>query len=146
MLRWMAPLQSFQASSREQVQALSFWSAGFPALLSWPVVQQQSGLSRACNDAARLAASGGWYLAKHDMKLFVCHKSGTMCVSDHNCKARCSSCNRSALLTNRTPPKAADLAADLGPVRSCKKPPVKAPAAMEFQGSSCTVHTTCCCC
>lgn len=39
--------------------------------------------------------------------------------------------------TSRTPPNAADLAADLGPVRSCKKPPVNAPAAIEFHGSSC---------
>lgn len=39
-------------------------------------------------------------------------------------------------LTSKMPPKAADLAADLGPVRSCRKPPVRAPAAMEFQGSS----------
>ena len=41
--------------------------------------------------------------------------------------------------TNKMPPKAADLAADLGPVRSCKKPPVRAPAAMEFHGSSCSM-------
>lgn len=40
-------------------------------------------------------------------------------------------------ITSKTPPNAADLAADLAPVRSCKKPPVRAPAAIEFQGSSC---------
>ena len=45
--------------------------------------------------------------------------------------------------TNSTPPKAADLAADLGPVRSCKKPPVRAPAAMEFHGSSCNSVQRC---
>ena len=39
--------------------------------------------------------------------------------------------------TRRTPPKAADLAAERAPVRSCRKPPVSAPALMEFQGSSC---------
>lgn len=40
-------------------------------------------------------------------------------------------------LTSSTPPKAADLAALRMPVRSCRKPPVAAPAAMEFHGSSC---------
>jgi len=41
-----------------------------------------------------------------------------------------------SIIARSTPPNAADLAADAGPVRSCKKPPVRAPAAMEFQGSS----------
>ena len=38
--------------------------------------------------------------------------------------------------TSSTPPNAADLAADRMPVRSCRKPPVSAPEAMLFQGSS----------
>lgn len=42
------------------------------------------------------------------------------------------------VLTSRTPPKAADFAADLKPVRKCKNPPVSAPAEIAFQGSSCT--------
>ena len=40
--------------------------------------------------------------------------------------------------TSKTPPNTADCAADRGPVLSCRKPPVKKPAAIEFQGSSCT--------
>lgn len=43
---------------------------------------------------------------------------------------------RPSIIARRTPPKAADLAADAGPVRNCRKPPVRAPAAMEFHGSS----------
>ena len=38
--------------------------------------------------------------------------------------------------TRSTPPKAADFAALRRPVRSCRTPPVAAPAMMEFQGSS----------
>ncbi len=68
--------------------------------------------------------------------------------------SRCSGCKRQQAKSNdnnfaavmlcyeptsKMPPKAADLAADLGPVRSCKKPPVRAPAAMEFHGSSCSM-------
>ena len=40
--------------------------------------------------------------------------------------------------TSSTPPNAADLAADRAPVRSCRKPPVSAPALIEFHGSSCS--------
>ena len=40
-------------------------------------------------------------------------------------------------MASSTPPNAADLAAERMPVRSDRKPPVMAPAAMEFQGSSC---------
>ena len=40
-------------------------------------------------------------------------------------------------LTSRTPPNAADLAAERSPVRKWRKPPVKAPAEIAFQGSSC---------
>jgi len=41
-----------------------------------------------------------------------------------------------SIIASNTPPKAADLAADLIPVLNCKNPPVKAPAAMLFHGSS----------
>lgn len=41
-----------------------------------------------------------------------------------------------SIIANSTPPNAADLAADLMPVLNCKNPPVKAPAAMLFHGSS----------
>ena len=46
-----------------------------------------------------------------------------------------------SIMASSTPPKAADLAAERIPVRSCRKPPVKAPAAMLFHGSS--VHSNC---
>lgn len=41
-----------------------------------------------------------------------------------------------SIIASSTPPNAADLAALAGPVRSCRKPPVSAPAAIEFHGSS----------
>ena len=41
-----------------------------------------------------------------------------------------------SIIASSTPPNAADLAADAGPVRNCRNPPVSAPAAIEFQGSS----------
>ena len=47
-------------------------------------------------------------------------------------------CKQSHVLTSRMPPASADLAADAGPVLRDKKPPVSAPALMEFQGSSCS--------
>ena len=41
-----------------------------------------------------------------------------------------------SMIASRKPPTTADLKAVRGPCRSCRKPPAKAPAAIEFQGSS----------
>jgi hypothetical protein len=46
-------------------------------------------------------------------------------------------------LTSSTPPMTAALKAGLRPARSCRKPPVRAPAMMALNGSSCVQGRVC---
>ena len=56
----------------------------------------------------------------------------------HRTAYGCSHTARSAALTSSTPPTTADLKAGRKPARSCRKPPVAAPAMMALNGSSCS--------
>ena len=64
--------------------------------------------------------------------IMACGRRGLSTSREHE-----KGSNTSQGLASRMPPASADLAADAGPVLRDRKPPVSAPALIEFQGSSC---------